>query len=99
MSNEHFDAELVATEYANQYPEKDYHDLQHAVIYGVIAYSKHIEGTHALASSNLVELEKAIKKLDEAVIIDSNCGVEYQTGYNDGLTEAINILKNLTIKE
>lgn len=38
---EHFDAELVATEYATQYPEKDYHDLQHAVIYGIKAYAKH----------------------------------------------------------
>lgn len=37
----HFDAELIATEYANQYPEKDYHDLQHAVLYGIIQHAKH----------------------------------------------------------
>lgn len=35
------DAELIATEYANQYPDKDYHDLQHAVLYGIIKHAEY----------------------------------------------------------
>jgi len=38
----HFDAELIATEYANQYPKRNYHNLQHAVLYGIITYAKYI---------------------------------------------------------
>ena len=42
MMKQIFDTELQATEYAKQYPEKDYHDLQHAFIAGVISYNNHL---------------------------------------------------------
>lgn len=64
MSNEHFDAELVATEYANLYPEKDYHDIQQAVIYGAMTYAKHVFRQTG-ANSNLIELDKVEQAIKE----------------------------------
>ena len=41
--------------------------------------------------------EDLINKIDAMVIVDSNCGIEYQTGFNDGLTEVINYLKTIKL--
>ncbi len=76
MKTEHFDAELIATEYANQYPEKDYHDLQHAVIYGIIAHAKHSNGikyNSITPVSQTEELSKYQPIRDANLMRDSKC--------------------------
>lgn len=40
------------------------------------------------------EKKQIIDKINSMVIIDSNCGIDYQTGYNDAITDIIYTLKS-----